>query len=404
MRILLAAIYPYAFLLLYLIIPFDNYIRALPNILLAILVIAFPFIVKKSDFQKLKSFPVLVFLVLFAYLIINALLTGRFEDDINVISKVLLAAGLVILYIPIDDFKKIQNAIIFSALAAMLFSIYNFVLITDATGNFQLGDSSQVIESLLIDRLYLGLLCVLSILISATSIKRTFSPYNNYHFANILATFIFILLIASKIALIALILMLFLKLFFRYDKEGIIVSMGGMLLIGFLMYFFLNPTNADSEQKTISSNYFENSMTREIRSVAWDCSIDVANKVGFTLNGIGFDAFKNELVSCYDSEITEEQNRANFVSQRYNSHNQFFDFYLGAGFIALFLFITFIILNFISIRKNYFQIAIWSLLILYCMLENIFHRQIGAYYVGFILIIMTANSALIENNSGKKSE
>ena len=71
MRILLSAIYPYAFLLLYLIIPFDNYIRALPNILLAILLIAFPFIVNKDDFQKLKSLPIVIFLGLFTYLFNN---------------------------------------------------------------------------------------------------------------------------------------------------------------------------------------------------------------------------------------------------------------------------------------------------------------------------------------------
>ncbi|WP_417871867.1 hypothetical protein, partial [Winogradskyella sp.] len=192
MRILLAAIYPYAFLLLYLIIPFDNYIRALPNILMAILVVAFPFIVKKEDFKKLKSLPIAIFLGLFVYLLIDSFGSGRLQDDFNIIKKVLIAVGLAILYIPVADVRKINSAIIFSALAAIIFSVFNFVLITDATGSFALGDSPQVVESLLIDRLYLGLLCTFSMLISFQSIQKKYHPNNNYYLANILVNAVFI--------------------------------------------------------------------------------------------------------------------------------------------------------------------------------------------------------------------
>src|SRR5690606_12921637 len=125
MRILLAAIYPYAFLLLYLIIPFDNYIRALPNILMVILVVGFPFVVKKEDFKKLKPLSIAIFLSLFGYLCFDAFLSGRWNEDFNIIKKVLIAVGLAILYIPVADVNlpagrigKISSAIIFSALAA----------------------------------------------------------------------------------------------------------------------------------------------------------------------------------------------------------------------------------------------------------------------------------------------
>ena len=57
MRILLASIYPFAFMLLFVIIPFDDYIRALPNILLIILTISFPAIIKREHFQKIKKVP-----------------------------------------------------------------------------------------------------------------------------------------------------------------------------------------------------------------------------------------------------------------------------------------------------------------------------------------------------------
>ena len=95
MRILLSSIYPYVFLLLYLTIPFDNYMRALPNILLVVLAVSFPFVVTKADFQKLKRLPTLLFIVFVLFLFILALITGRLAVDSPVIEKVALAMGLV---------------------------------------------------------------------------------------------------------------------------------------------------------------------------------------------------------------------------------------------------------------------------------------------------------------------
>jgi len=41
-------------------------------------------------------------------------------------------------------------------------------------------------------------------------------------------------------------------------------------------------------------------------------------------------------------------------------------------------------------------------MVLYCMVENVFHRQIGAYYIGFILIVIMASSKSVENNRIKE--
>ena len=241
MRILLSAIYPYAFLLLYLIIPFDNYIRALPNILMAILVVAFPFIVKKEDFKKLKFLPIAVFLLFFVYLCLDSFFSGRLSEDFNIIKKVLIAVGLAMLYIPIADVKKINSAIIFSALAAILFSVYNFVLITDATGSFALGDSPQVIESLLIDRLYLGLLCTFSILISFQAIQKKYHPNNNYYLANIIINLLFIVVIVSKIAVISLFVLMLIRQFYGKRKIwNMVIAIATIILIVGLFFIIKN--------------------------------------------------------------------------------------------------------------------------------------------------------------------
>lgn len=402
MRILLSAIYPYAFLLLYLIIPFDDYFRAPPNILLGILVVAFPFIVKKEDLKKLKSLPIAIFLLLFVYLCINSFFSGRWQEDYKVINKVMIAVGLAILYIPVADVKKINSAIIFSSLAAIIFSVYNFVLITDATGSFALGESPQVVESLLIDRLYLGLLSTFSILISFQAIQKKYHPNNNYYLANIFVNALFIILIASKIAVISLFVLLLIRQFYGKQKiwKGIIafVSLGMVVALFFLLKNENNFQTAENETQKTPPEFIENSLTYELRAVVWHCAVNIINNDGFSITGYGFNTTKDKLVSCYDSQILDPNKKERFVSERYNTHNQFLDFFLSAGFIAFLIFLIFIGSSFVTVRKQFFPTAMLAILVMYCLIENLFHRQIGAYYVGFILIVLLTSVKPEENN------
>src|SRR5690606_9059567 len=231
---------------------------------------------------------------------------------------------LVILYIPVNDVKKINSAIILSALAAVVFSVYNFVLITDATGSFALGDSPQVIESLLVDRLYLGLLCTFSIVISFQAIQKKYHPNNNYYLANIFINLLFIVLIASKIALISLFVLVLIRQFYGQRKIWkIIIAVGAFVAVVGLFFIIKNERsnqNNPIENHKSPPAFIENSLTYELRTVVWECAAVVINEEGFTLSGIGFDETKNRLVSCYESNIPNHQKRDRFVSQRYNTH------------------------------------------------------------------------------------
>lgn len=388
MKIILAAIYPYAFLLLFLIIPFDDHIRVLPNILFVILVVAFPFTVKKEDFNKLKNPSFLIFSILFLYLVLNAALSGTIEADWKVINKVGLAIGLVLLYIPIENFDKIEKAIIFSSLAAILFTVYNFVLITDATGSFALGDSPQVLEALLIDRLYLGLLSVFSILISCKYITKKFNTYNSYYAANVVINIAFVLVMASKIAAMLLLLALLLRLFYKAGlaEKCVIFTISILASIGLFFIYSQNDRVQNEEHKGL----VKSSVTWELRKTVWECAQKVANNEDFTFTGFGFAESKNKLVACYETIVNPEK-RKTFVDNRYNTHNQFLDFYLGAGIIALALFVSFILLNFFVSKNSYFKVAMLGTLFFYCLFEDVFQRQIGAYYIGFILIVLIIN-------------
>lgn len=392
MRILLGAIYPYAFFLLYLIIPFDNYIRALPNILLGILLVAFPFIVKREDFKKLKSAPTVLFFLFFLFLILNAGFFGTLQTDFNIIKKVLIVVGLIILYIPVGDVGKMKRAITFSSLAAILFSVVNIVISINGSGDLLLENYPQLIEMLLIDRLYLGFLGVLSILISYNSLQSQFHPENRYYLFNIIVNLLFLFLIASKIALITLLFVFILRQF--YGRRKGIKIIAAVLLISLLTAVFISVKDDIQDKKFLTANtetetnFVKNSLTWDTRTVVWHCANIISKEIGFSINGLGFKGLKDKLVECFDQKIQDSEKRARFMSARFNSHNQFIDFYLSSGIISVLIFCSSLLFLFLRGRKDFFVTALLLVLVSYCFVENIFHRQLGAYFAGFIMICL----------------
>lgn len=396
MRILLASIYPYAFLLLYLIIPFDEYIRALPNILLGILVVAFPFIVSKNDFKKLVKKPAILFLVFFIFLILNSLLSQRIEEDFYILKKILIAVGLVLLYIPVQDFKKIEKAIIFSALAAMLFSIVNVFLLNDIN-SFEFNNP---IEILLIDRLYLGLLSVLSILVSYNYLRPKFHPNNQFYVGNILLNVIFIFIIGSRVAIVMLIAVVILRQFYGKHKKLRLLITAGVVLVASIIAFsshsnFIKNYFVDSEAKS-GESYVDRPLGLDFRTIILECACDVGIAEGTNLFGIGFKKTNDKLVECYDQNIANTKTKDWFHSQKFNTHNQFADLYLSTGLVGFLLFFGILLMLFLRYRKQFFPIALLLTSVLFGMAENFFNRQIGAYYFGFVLIILLSNSTFSE--------
>jgi len=397
MRILLASIYPFAFMLLFVIIPFDDYIRALPNILLIILTISFPAIIKREHFQKIKKVPLFLLLLFFGYIIINSILSGRFDTDISILKKIAIAIGLVVLYLPIQYDRKVQKAVIFSSIAAIVFSIVSIVYSANTNANFEFGDSRMMIEALLVDRLYLGLISVLSVLFCYRSMRKTYHPHNAYYLGAIAINVLFVVLVVSKIAGIVLFCLLLIRQAYGGKKSmriAIATAFVAVLVAGLFFMKSQQETSAGPVSFTTFLNKnFGASNTSQTRLITWGCSMEVLQNSTIGLTGIGFKATKDELVACYQTAIKSPEKKEVFTSQRYNSHNQFLDILLSTGFVGLFLLCLFLIWSFMKNREHFFQTAILCTFIAYGLVENIFHRQIGAYYVGLILIIVLSNSS-----------
>lgn len=344
----------------------------------------------------------LLWLAFFIALVGVVLITQRWSVDMKVVNKVILSGALVFLYLPIEDFKKINKAIIFSALAAIVFSLAKLFIMLNQGESFSFLESATIVEAILMDRVYLGFLSVLSILASYQLLKKQYHPDNQYYLANIVLNIVFILFIVSRIAIITLLIIFILSLFHNKKRGPQLLFATGSLLLVAVLAFVLN---RDLRQQMFYAKaetnlgLIANTMAHEPRAVIWDCAYHLHENESIGVLGIGFTESHEKMITCYEETIEKPKKREWFVEQRYNVHNQFIDLYLGTGFVVVLLFISGIIVLFVYNRKSFYPSALLLSLVCFAMVENVFHRQIGAYYVGFVLL-----SLLINNVSKPESQ
>ncbi|MCT8339363.1 O-antigen ligase family protein [Flavobacteriaceae bacterium TK19130] len=390
MKILLKSIYPYAFSLLLLIVPFDDYVRALPNILLAILGLGFFFTVTKQDFKKLKTPSILLFFALIVFIAFGMLINGRMESDFFVLKKILIVVVLIILSLPIEDMKKVFRAIIFSSLLAIVFSLYNIVMLVAETGAFDFGNNTYANNTLLFDRLYLGLLSTVSFIISYASISSKYKAENRYHLANVILQILFVLLVVSRFAIIAMAMVVFLHQFYLKMSKGriaiLIVFVAGVLVAAFAFNKNMSRRFLYAKEYNADKTLLHKVKTWEPRVFIWSCVQHIADSSPIGFFGKGFEHTQSLLDECYSETITNESQREWYLKKGYNTHNQYLDFYLSAGLLAAVLFVLLLLVSLLRYRKSFFPTALLLVLFLFCGIENIFHRQLGAYFFGIILI------------------
>ncbi len=392
MKIVLSSIYPYVFSALFLILPFDEYARSLPNILLIILVVAFASVIEKADFSRIKKTPFFIFCAFALFLVLNTVFTGRSETNFAVVNKVLVSLGLVILYLPVRDINKINKAIIFSALAAILFSMYSIVLAINQEGIFNIGNPLRSVDTLLIDRQYLGLLSVCSILVSYWGMKKTYDANNKFYLANIIINGLFVFLIVSRYAVVALLVLALIRQFYgnkRVLRLGISIVV--IAVISATVYSLKDTTAKRflyAEDYTTNPTLVKDTSSFDPRNEIWSCAASIINDEGLIISGLGFEGTKIALMECYQNQIDDSEVNAWFQNKKYNTHNQYLDFFISSGLISILLLFTWFAYTFFKNRKNVTLTAFLIAIALFAMIENFFHRQIGAYYFGFFLIVL----------------
>lgn len=396
MKVIFSSLYPYIFILLLLLIPLDSHARALPNILLIILGASFLFIVTKKDLQNCKHAVFLIFIGFVFFIIVSSFVQSRLLTDLSIIKKLLLSLAIIVLYLPINDIQKLKNGLLFSSVIIVIISLVKMFFEYMKVGTFDLGNTKFAADALITERLYLGLLSTISIIISISHLSKKYKPENKYNLANIIIQTVFILLITSRIAILSLsVLFLVYQLYRGNVVKRILITASIITLIIFLAFVL----NNNLSKRFLFSTPYESQLTFvekvkrwEPRVVIWNCALSISKNEGIVTSGLGNKKLKNSLVSCYDETITIPSKKEYFLKEKFNTHNQFIDVYLSQGILSLILFISIFICAFIGARRNFYNTAFIIIFFLFSSIENIFHRQMGAYYFGFFLIFILFNT------------
>ena len=138
----------------------------------------------------------------------------------------------------------------------------------------------------------------------------------------------------------------------------------------------------------------------EPRVIIWDCAYQVTQQKDFSVlfGTTSYTNMKESMLSCYDDSIQDYSRKQWFLFRKYNTHNQYLDFYLIGGVLSLILLFLFLYFYIVKNRSNFFAIAIISSFFIMMSVENIFHRQFGCLiFAIFVALIAETKKKQCQN-------
>ena len=365
-----------------------NRFYAIPNGINILLVLLFPFVIDKQSFIKniLKK-PIVCFAAFLLFVLFKSIFLGHFLEDLNVIKKLFQILLLLILSFGLkrNALEQLKSGIIFGSLFAVIYSLIKITSIIIETGSFNFSNGPIINDTLPLQRLYLGLLCVISlILVMDRFFKMNKKAY--LFLAIIFGSFVF--LISARIAIITTVIVLLYYVQLKMHKKHKLLTLLSLVLFTFL--FFLKSPNLskrilDTEYKT-NSPIFERILTQEPRYLIWKYSYSVLNK-NQLLFGHGFKGVKIQLLKKYE-EIDDLNKRNWFIQEQFNSHNQYLDILLTQGIIGLALFLIFLYYLYKESLFSDTNFLLFLTLAIFLTIYNNFYRVIGVFIFAIIFCII----------------
>ncbi len=374
-------------------LPFSGIITSLPNIILITLIALFPFCIKKEIIKELKNQTVYIYLILILFVSLSLLASGNLTSEISQLGKLYLPILLFILSIPVQKyFKELKISFITGVFIAVCISLLSIVFFISKQGTFDFTAGKEINEVLILERVYIAFLCVLSFVFSL----RLYKQYKKLVLINISIIILFVLVIAARMALISIVLIAFLYMIKTLNKRKIVLILGlsSFVLIGFFMMnknlqnrFFYSDQN---------SSFIKNLSVWEPRMVIWPCVYDIILKEDYTIyRGLSsYTLARKKLVDCYE-DIEHPEKKKWFVFIKYNTHNQFLDFLLVSGWVAFLLFSLIFVISFWKNKNSFLSISLVLSFLLFAIVENYLHRQVGVYCFGIFLIFLKDDNHII---------
>lgn len=371
-----------------------NRFYAIPNGINILLVLLFPFVIKKQIFVKnIIKKPIICFIIFLLFVLLKSIFLGHFLEDLNVIKKLFQILLVLILSFGLKRFalEQLKSGIIFGCILAIIFSIAKIFILIKETGSFNFSNGPIINDTLPIQRLYLGLLCVISLILA---IDRFFKMKKKVYF--FLAIFFgsFVFLISARIAIVSTLIVMLYYVQLKIHKKYRLLTLLSLVVFTFL--FFLKSPNLskrilNTEYKT-NSSIFERILTHEPRFLIWKHSYSVLNKNNL-LFGHGFKKVKAKLLNKYE-EIDDLNKRKWFIQEQFNSHNQYLDILLSQGMFGLALFLIFLYYLYKESLFSSANFLLFLTLAIFLIIYNNFHRVIGVFIFAIIFSIIIGSKKI----------
>ena len=365
-----------------------SFSKAVPNIILGLLAASFIIISIKNKTKPQNPKHIKYVEFLFIYFLIISFFYGTFQDNFSFFSKFVLIILIPVILINVKHHRIVLSFLSFTFIAVVmaLYKTIRYYLIFD---ELPFSDGIIVNKLLIIERPYMGFICLVSALLSLYLSSIT-KGYKKYLIALTVFFTFFIFIIVARLSLVTTFILAVIYVLF-YLKTRLHFK---LLLVAATVFFSVVATFSYkniSNRITISD---EKGRFYDPRIDVWNCVMEIAKGPDFN-NFVGLKSFnqvRNSLNDCYKSKNQNDfEKREWFVEKNFNTHNQFFDLFLATGIIGILIFIAALLNLFLFVKNNFYFTSILVSLILFLFFENIFHRQLGCYVTGIILLLFNGS-------------
>ena len=365
---------------------------AIPNGINISLVLIFPFLVNKQKFiNHIVKKPIVWFAIFLSFVLVKSVLLGHFLEDISVIKKLSQVLLLLILSCGIKpkSTETLKSGVVLGTFIAVIYSIIKIGIIVIQTTTFNFAKGPIINETLPVQRLYLGLLCTISLILVIEKFFKNRQKLNL--FLAVLFT-LFVFLIAARIAIISVLIVIIYYVFIMIKAKYKYIVL--LLIISTTSMAVLLNNNLSKRilhlDDTFRESYVDKIAMHEPRFLIWKYSYEALQSTNLFL-GNGFNRTEEKLVSSY-KKIPQLKKSAWFINKRFNTHNQYIDIALSQGFIGLSLFLIFLFQLFVIAKKSHSDLLLLLSALIYMLVYNNFHRVIGVYIFSLIFIFILEKS------------
>lgn len=367
---------------------------AIPNLFLPLLIIIF-FLIKHP--QTLNKEIIISITAFVCFFILKGIVQKTFSQDFSVLKHLLTVLVLCFLTFKVKNKLQVKVAYISGVFVAIIVSLFKIAHYYLKNSVLPFGNSELVHQLLLIDRPYIGFMCVLAV-IYLVKLYKDYTRYKLLIVGGVILFVFYVLLISARLSALTLLIVFFLSLIESkniHKKQKAVVVFALVLAPSLL---FLNP---NFRERLKLQDTFNESITSfidyEPRFVIWKCSKELLLSQNILLGRKGFKNVNDNQINCYENSIKKESKRKFYIESKFNTHNQFLDVFLVGGILGLLLLLN-VFYRFFKFGNggNY---AVLVAFILFFILENVLWRQWGAYLFGILLPLSTLKSDSFVTNA-----